>query len=160
MNVHLYLRFEIGLGGQLSLSFPFFFSSRTLKYSTVKMHCQRSRCVVTLEFSALCSCLTECRTWVLYAQVKPDLFFLLHVLDNIVMTLPHFNFFFVHSSSRVRQHHFFAARMVLHIIYYIIIVTVVERTARASGEIQCFLLQWLAGFLSVDLWWNKRKYIL
>lgn len=53
MNLHLYLRFEIGLGGELSVSFFFAFSSRTLKYSIAKMHCQKSRCVVTLEFSAL-----------------------------------------------------------------------------------------------------------
>lgn len=61
------------------------------------------------------------------------------------MTLPHFNFFFFFHSSKSLPAPSFAATMVLRIIYYIIIVTIVEKTAKGTGEMQsascCYDLQ-------------------
>lgn len=45
-------------------------------------------------------------------------FFFFHVLDNIVMTLPHFNFFLFVCSSRVCQHHFCCRNGVAHYLLY------------------------------------------
>lgn len=96
-----------------------FFFLKTLKYSTVKMHYQKSRSVVTQEFSTVCPRLLECRTWVLCTGQAWSHFFSFSMCLTTLWWLCHILIFFSFvCSSRVCQHHFCCWNGVAHYLLY------------------------------------------
>lgn len=135
MDVCMFLHFETGLGGEYLWALSsFFFLPRTSKYSTVETHCQKSCSVLRRSSVQFVHAFSNAGVE-FYMHRSSLVFFFFCALDNVVMTLPHFNFFFFHSSKSLPAPSF-AATMVLRIIYYIIIVTIVEKTAKGTGEMQ------------------------